>query len=141
MTAAPSMHTPPAVYLRCYPRDPLNMNAHRAALLGFAARLGLASPVVYFDNGFPGSGNKPRLDDLTRAIRMGRHRVVLLPGLWALSIDHATAQRDIDLLADAGCRRVHVLPPELRPARHASLVTSGPQPAGPRGPGVARSIP
>ncbi|MEV4615692.1 recombinase family protein [Kitasatospora sp. NPDC049258] len=95
MTAtAPAEHRlPPAAYLRCYPRDPRGMQAHRAVLRRFAGRLGLPAPVIYLDNGVLSAGTRPGLQNLTTALMEGLHTVLLVPGRWVFSVDDQQAAR------------------------------------------------
>ncbi|MFE3110771.1 hypothetical protein ACFXKJ_22330 [Kitasatospora indigofera] len=114
MTTPLSAHLSPAMYLRCYPRDPHAMAAHRDALRRFAVRLGLPSPVIYLDNGCLSTGRRPMLEELTRCVLSGRHRVLLIPGLWVFSVDDVLARRTAGMLSAAGCSRLFVLPGRSR---------------------------
>lgn len=94
----------PAAYLRCYPREPMEMIHHQHALRRYAARLALPAPLLYFDNGCSSVGHRPRLERLIRAVAAGHHLVVLIPGPWVFCPDEPRARREMDRLTANGCQ-------------------------------------
>ncbi|GAA1983816.1 recombinase family protein [Kitasatospora viridis] len=103
--------TPPrtAAYLRCFPFDHFQMTPHRNAVLDHAQALALPAPAIFIDNGRLASQALPELQRLLRAVASGFFGVVLLPGLFVLSLDEAVARSIVRALAGHGCQ-VIVLP-------------------------------
>ncbi|MFE0463419.1 hypothetical protein ACFW1A_29625 [Kitasatospora sp. NPDC058965] len=95
-----------AMYLRCYPYDPSGQLDLQLDLTAYAARLGLAEPTVYRDNGARSTGPLPALAGLLAAVRAGAYQVVLVPGPFVFSLDDRLARATVRRLAAAGCEVV-----------------------------------
>ncbi len=93
-----------AIYLRCFPTDAYQMDAHQSALHRYADSMGLTGPPVLLDNGATSTGPRPRLDLLTALVADGLIDVVLIPGPWVFSLDDREAQAVAARLTRAGCR-------------------------------------
>jgi DNA invertase Pin-like site-specific DNA recombinase len=108
----------PAAYLRCYRQNQETETRYRKALQRFATCLGLPEPVIYADDGPPGAAPRPRLEQLTRSVIAGRHRVLLVPGLWVFSGDETKARTAVRMFTAAGCGRILQLPTRPVGFRH-----------------------
>ncbi|MFG2333177.1 hypothetical protein ACGFMM_26625 [Streptomyces sp. NPDC048604] len=131
MTTAPRRPDalPPAAYLRCPLGAAAALHGRREALRRFAARLGVPTPVFYEDYLDPGADpdrTPPRFEALTRAVLDGSHRLLLLPGPWALAGTEARVRAAIRLLTAAGCGRILMLPPPVRPVHGRGRNDAGP---------------
>ncbi|MER6362258.1 hypothetical protein [Kitasatospora sp. NPDC001527] len=97
-----------AVYLRCYPYDHWNMDAHRWALEDYAHRLALGVPELYLDNGASSNELRPRLRLLLARASKGQVGTVLVPGPWVFSLDRTTAGAVVQFLHAAGTQVVEL---------------------------------
>lgn len=100
----PESYVSVAIYLRCYPFDRWQMEAHRFALEDYATRLGLPIPALSMDNGFRSKGPLPELERLIEAVEARQYQVVLIPGPWVFSLSSARARIIMQRLTDAGCQ-------------------------------------
>ncbi|MFG2819265.1 hypothetical protein ACGFX4_07525 [Kitasatospora sp. NPDC048365] len=97
-----------ALYLRCYPYDSWQMDAHRRALEDHAQLLGAGPTQTYLDNGAPSAGLRPQLRLLLARASMGQISTVLIPGRWVFSLDSRTADAVADFLESTGARVVEL---------------------------------
>ncbi|MFE3202105.1 hypothetical protein ACWGR4_20710 [Embleya sp. NPDC055664] len=103
-TVSPPHVGAPVAYLRCYPRDPWEMAAHRNALTAYAQGIGLSRPVVCLDNGVSSREERPALEQLLAHVLAGAVRIVLIPGLWVFSLDPERARAIADRFITAGAQ-------------------------------------
>ncbi|MFF7245455.1 hypothetical protein ACFZBU_16295 [Embleya sp. NPDC008237] len=101
-TVSPPYVGAPVAYLRCYPRDPWEMAAHRNALTAYAQGLGLSRPVVCLDNGVSSREKQPELENLLANVIAGVVRTVLIPGPWVFALDPERARATAERLRAAG---------------------------------------
>ncbi|MFG2819942.1 hypothetical protein ACGFX4_11010 [Kitasatospora sp. NPDC048365] len=93
-----------AIYLRCYPFDPAEMDCHRRALEGLAAESGLPLPTRFLDNGLRGSERLPALENLLRAVAAGWVDTLLIPGPFVFGLDQGVVAVALSELERLGCR-------------------------------------
>ncbi|MFJ1709813.1 hypothetical protein [Kitasatospora sp. NPDC088346] len=99
-----------ALYLRCYPSDPTNMECHRRAMEQLALRHSLPEPGIYLDNGRRQRDGLPQLDLLERSIANGWIDTLLIPGPFVFALDDQQAAATADRLRRLGCRLIESCP-------------------------------
>ncbi|GHH81051.1 hypothetical protein GCM10018781_62800 [Kitasatospora indigofera] len=108
MTIKPTNRVRTAAYLRCYPYDDWQMQAHAQALEDHARRLGLGTPRKFLDNGVSCRGVQPQLRLLLSLASVELIDTVLVPGRWVFSLDEHTANSVADFLAGAGTKVIEL---------------------------------
>ncbi|MFC9328907.1 hypothetical protein [Kitasatospora sp. NPDC057015] len=95
----------PAIYLRCYPYDPMGMDCHVRALQEVAAGIGVSEPLLILDNGLRIADGLPGRERLLRLAEAGVIDAVLVPGPFVFSLDAAEAASvvaELEARGDAG---------------------------------------
>ncbi|WP_406405037.1 recombinase family protein [Streptomyces sp. NBC_00879] len=100
--------TKSAVYLRCYPRDTVDMFRQRDALRAYAAQLGLPDPTLYCDNGRRSRGPLPELARLFHRAALGEYQVLFVPGPFVFSLSDLEARSVRQQFSDHGCRVIEL---------------------------------
>ncbi len=100
----------PALYLRCYPSDPFDMESHRQALERLAVQHSPPEPIVCLDNGRRHRDGLPQLELLERNIAHGWIDTLLIPGPFVFALDDRKATATANRLRHLGCRRIELLP-------------------------------
>ncbi|WP_181442368.1 hypothetical protein [Streptomyces tateyamensis] len=92
-----------ALYLRCFPYDEKQMETHRLAAVRFAELWRLGRPLEFLDNGCAAGTERPALERLTAAVRLGVVCLLLVPGRFVFALDDEEALRIARRLTAAGC--------------------------------------
>lgn len=129
-----STHLPQvAAYLRCYPFDQWQMNAHRRAIEEHATRLGLPWPRFFLDNGVSSRRVQPQLRLLLARAVTGHIDIVLVPGGWVFSLDAGRSSAVTAYLRGAGVEIIELPQHREKPQHPLLMAQSGVTPPRPRG--------